>query len=492
MALTVAGVPRYLMSLITLRKARVISISFFFVAHCLYNHVLHYTTTNQIIIGDNDIIDPNNGTPEASLPEHHAPLPWDPPDSILSAYYTESNVTNSTPSSVWFDAVDTNGNRGYVADPTLFRRSVLQWHSQHTNATYWDRLQRYQSHLQLDINSSDSLTMDEICSLTERKGGRELNDGGMKMVMEFVKVDTTPIVRKGCTENPPLQHDRPKLFCGIYTHNPARDFTRLAALSYGWKCDGFLAFSTVTIPSLGMVGLLHRGEEAYGNMVQKTRSIWSYIATHYLDQFDYFHIGGDDMHVIVENMRSLLLEHETKIYDAGKQGRIFGQLTPTGNHHFFRGGAGYTIDRVGLKRLHDYMPKCATKTYGPWEDNIISKCAWDLRLTFSDNRDSCSGQQRSHTENPGVLFNAQGLSQSEIDKRLRIWASLPHPIIPTREVGLKVGLDAASNHSVTFHRLHYPPWMVRHHALLYHACPSNTPLGNFANEKGDSITAGGA
>jgi len=198
------------------------------------------------------------------------------------------------------------------------------------------------------------------------------------------------------------------------------------------------------------------------------------------------------MHVIVENMRSLLLEHETKIYDAGKQGRIFGQLTPTGNHHFFRGGAGYTIDRVGLKRLHDYMPKCATKTYGPWEDNIISKCAWDLRLTFSDNRDSCSGQQRSHTENPGVLFNAQGLSQSEIDKRLRIWASLPHPIIPTREVGLKVGLDAASNHSVTFHRLHYPPWMVRHHALLYHACPSNTPLGNFANEKGDSITAGGA
>jgi hypothetical protein len=52
-----------------------------------------------------------------------------------------------------------------------------------------------------------------------------------------------------------------KLFCGVYTHDGNRDSARLVALSYGWKCDGFLAFSTATIPSLGMVALLHRGKE---------------------------------------------------------------------------------------------------------------------------------------------------------------------------------------------------------------------------------------
>ena len=60
-----------------------------------------------------------------------------------------------------------------------------------------------------------------------------------------------------------------KLFCGVYTHDGNRDSARLVALSYGWKCDGFLAFSTATIPSLGMVALLHRGKEEYMNMFQE-------------------------------------------------------------------------------------------------------------------------------------------------------------------------------------------------------------------------------
>ncbi len=66
--------------------------------------------------------------------------------------------------------------RGYVADPTLFHRLAQRWHPRYENATYWDRLHQYQSHLQFNINHSDSLTMDEICSLTERNGGAELSD----------------------------------------------------------------------------------------------------------------------------------------------------------------------------------------------------------------------------------------------------------------------------------------------------------------------------
>ena len=151
---------------------------------------------------------------------------------------------------------------------------------------------------------------------------------GVKILMEYAKVDENPVLRMGCTESTPLWHEHLKICCGIYIHNPAREFTQLLALSYGWQCDGFLVLSTVTIPSLGetnirthskqhvlkhedirlivcvilsMAGLLHRGEEAYRNTVQKIRSIWSYISTHYLDQFDSFRIGGDDMHVVAES-----------------------------------------------------------------------------------------------------------------------------------------------------------------------------------------------
>lgn len=78
--------------------------------------------------------------------------------------------------------------------------------------------------------------------------------------------------------------------------------TRAAALTWGHKCDGFLAFSTKTIPSLGQLNLTHRGEESYMNMWQKVRSIWAYIHAHYLRDYDFFHLGGDDLFVIVENL----------------------------------------------------------------------------------------------------------------------------------------------------------------------------------------------
>mmetsp|Transcript_37187 Transcript_37187/g.63260 ORF Transcript_37187/g.63260 Transcript_37187/m.63260 type:complete len:139 (-) Transcript_37187:83-499(-) len=138
------------------------------------------------------------------------------------------------------------------------------------------------------------------------------------------------------------------------------------------------------------------------------------------------------------------------------------------------------------------MPDCGPKVRGSWEDNIVSKCAYHLGLTFGDNRDSCTGQQRSHTETPGRLYNANADHTTELGKNYRVWANRPHPVVPEHKTGFRVGMEAASNHSVTFHRLRYPPWMVRHHALLYRACPGDTPLGQSSNERYDSITAGGA
>jgi glycoprotein-N-acetylgalactosamine 3-beta-galactosyltransferase len=53
--------------------------------------------------------------------------------------------------------------------------------------------------------------------------------------------------------------------------------------------------STKTDVALGTVNIVHEGPEAYNNIWQKVRSMWSYIYDNYYTEYDYFHIGGDDL-----------------------------------------------------------------------------------------------------------------------------------------------------------------------------------------------------
>ena len=50
----------------------------------------------------------------------------------------------------------------------------------------------------------------------------------------------------------------------------------------------------------------HFGEEAYDNMWQKTQCILAYVHDNYLDDYDYFWLGGDDFYLIVENLVNYL------------------------------------------------------------------------------------------------------------------------------------------------------------------------------------------
>eukprot|EP00986_Skeletonema_menzelii_P020780 scaffold32299_cov171-Skeletonema_menzelii.AAC.2 len=93
----------------------------------------------------------------------------------------------------------------------------------------------------------------------------------------------------------------------------------------------------------------------------------------------------------------------------------------------------------------------------------------------------------TYLEKPGI--------RSYMQQQWLYWARRDHPTIKGVKVGVKRGLDAASNHTVAFHRLRYKNknWMARHHALVYRACDASTPLGNLTDiGVGRSITAGGA
>ena len=64
-----------------------------------------------------------------------------------------------------------------------------------------------------------------------------------------------------------------KVLCLIYTHSGRHDsWLRAIAETYGPRCDGFLAASNQTDPSLGAVHLLHEGPETC-----KSPSLWKVL-----------------------------------------------------------------------------------------------------------------------------------------------------------------------------------------------------------------------
>eukprot|EP01031_Cornospumella_fuschlensis_P031626 gene31627-38220_t len=195
-----------------------------------------------------------------------------------------------------------------------------------------------------------------------------------------------------------------KIFCGIYTYDKHHVNAIMTRNTWAKKCDGFVAFSTVTDPSIPSVFIEHEGEESYNNMWQKSRSIWKYIYAHYRDMYDFFLLGGDDMFYIVENYRAYLgseeIQHEREMRNGLFIGRIF---QPPKNNIFNSGGAGYTLDRKALQVLGSNLDstKCYPHQVGFWEDVNVASCLQkSADIMPYDTRDEL-GRERFHPFTPG-------------------------------------------------------------------------------------------
>ncbi|KAH8069988.1 glycoprotein-N-acetylgalactosamine 3-beta-galactosyltransferase [Aureococcus anophagefferens] len=159
------------------------------------------------------------------------------------------------------------------------------------------------------------------------------------------------------------------------------------AASETWlpRCDGALILSDESDESVGAVGVPHEGPEEYNNIWQKTRANWRYVYEYYRDDFDYFHFGGDDLFVLVSNLKAYLASPPVKARnDRGEPlflGRLFKQ---NGNEKnlFNSGGSGYTFNRQSLALLYDSFdePFCRPHLHGFFEDVMVA----DYRKTPND------------------------------------------------------------------------------------------------------------
>ena len=121
--------------------------------------------------------------------------------------------------------------------------------------------------------------------------------------------------------------------------------------------------------------------ESYHNIWQKVRTIWKYIYTHYVQEYDYFLLSGDDTYVIIENLLDYLNSSTIRSEVArGKGvylGRVFKATSTHNNQVFNSGGPGYILDTQAVRVLWENinLPHCNPgHIRNSYEDVNIAMC----------------------------------------------------------------------------------------------------------------------
>lgn len=269
----------------------------------------------------------------------------------------------------------------------------------------------------------------------------------------------------------------PRVLCAMYTTENSHDKLQAIVETWGWRCDGFFAASTKTVPDIGAVDLPHRGNEEYKNMWQKTRSILAFIFDNYIDDFDYFHVAGDDTYLIVDNLKNYL--HLLEALEGGRDtrplylglrthfvGRRAGWEPP-----YNLGGPGYILNRIALHRfVTEALPTCHAEDVFPAEDMNIARCFFPMDIFPIDTAD-VAHRQRFFDSSPYELA-AFPPKKKNRNPAYEYWA---------KDHGWRAGVDLVSSQAVAFHHLKSVLSMKRNHALIYNSCPVGTLLGDIHN-----------
>jgi len=255
----------------------------------------------------------------------------------------------------------------------------------------------------------------------------------------------------------------PKVLCMIYSMEPNHP-TNIRAMRETWAsyCDGFVVFSTKDDPRTPAIVIPHIGPEGYNNMWQKVRSIWKFVGTYYLDDFDFFFLGGEDLFVIPQNLKGylqeLLEQNQTRTADDDFfLGRRF--HGPDSIGYFNSGGSGYVLSRGALRKyiqLGFDHPDCSPTARTSAEDVMMAQCLDKVfQIGLIDTRDS-ELRERFHPFSPEKHYQWRPREGDWYTQYTRDWPQL-------------LDEKCCSPHSISFHYIKQPA-MVRHLHALIHSC----------------------
>jgi len=276
------------------------------------------------------------------------------------------------------------------------------------------------------------------------KGGCDRNNDHARMLEKVVVY-------------PDAENEKPRILCASYTIQKSHK-TQIKSIKHTWgsRCDGFVVFSDVEDPVVPSVAIDFEGPEEYQNIWQKVRAIWKYVWAHYREDFDWFYMGGDDVYLLMDNLRKYLLSDE--IQKASKEGEVplfLGRRFKLANDNIFNsGGAGYLLNRKSLEYLAKSLDKpfCRphAKTFA--EDVTVAACLREHGIHPFDTQDDW-GRERFLPFTPG-----QHLRYRVPPKNPDWYAKY--------SIGLKTGLDAVSVDAISFHYVKVDI-MYKIHSLLH-------------------------
>lgn len=264
-----------------------------------------------------------------------------------------------------------------------------------------------------------------------------------------------------------------RVLCMVYTQSNGHFRLQAIAETWGPRCDGFFAASNQTDKSIGAVDLLHEGPEIYENMWMKVRAMFQYAYDHYLNDFELFHIGGDDHYLIPENLRFTAATGSWEGPWDDTTPLLLGGSLALRNRRYCNGGSGYTLNRAALKLLVEKLfehPRCMPHWQASYEDRLTSDCFRSAGLLCTDTNDD-RNETRYHT------WNVNQHSAWKIGKPAQDWKKL----VQQHGIAWKEGLGQISRSSVSFH-LKNPSatsldrGMRRYHVILYSLCNSTASL----------------
>ena len=427
-----------------------------------HNASVHHTADNDTSIDDDNEDENENGgnntssrkpTPTVELPLKLRETNIKILSTVINKFdlqfvdltgNSNSNSTNNEHQHPHKGAYDEDGNPGYKYDEKALRKHTKTG----TNHTF---------------------------HITQEQAQCDLNDGTMQLLTNKVYVNLDAHKRAE-TRAKNGGKPRAKILCTIYTHEQNHKKLPTLYQTWGKKCDGFIAASNKTDPAFHTVNIPHEGEEKYFNMWQKVRSMWSYVYHNFYDEYDWFHMGGDDLYVLVENLRLYLESDEIQLAANGgvsgsDSGSGSGSEQPSeheqmplylgcrftlDNQTFNTGGPGYTLNKAALKALLMTYPTCSrSDDEACEEDVIVAECLQEQWSIYPyDTKDDQGGERYMHYT-----------PDFHLKHKKEDW-----DLYSDVSIDVKEGLDCCANNSVAFHEIPGDVEMKRIHAILYGTC----------------------
>jgi hypothetical protein len=179
------------------------------------------------------------------------------------------------------------------------------------------RLVRNQSHPHMGATHGNEETAGYVYDVTRlRQNPPAFSLQGKELAQECQKTNDTDYIALQrlslAADQGKTSDSSPRLLCAVYGVDSKRDEINAIRETWGPKCDGFFVATSTTDPSIDTVHIKQMNNDEYSNMWQKVRSMWSYIYDNYYDEYDWLHVGGDDMWLIVENLKEYLGSEEIR------------------------------------------------------------------------------------------------------------------------------------------------------------------------------------